>query len=111
MTAKTIYDMALCLAGRDMAEDYIDDNEPLKRNALFFINQVLLEFSLGGVSSLSSKIELSKKTADAVIYGVARLIAAAVSDTDKQNELTDIFNAKRSSALSSTAFVKNRIPV
>ena len=110
MTAKTIYDMALILASRDNTDEYITD-DGLKRNALFFINQILWEFSQPCVNSLSSKLELSPKLADAVVYGVARLLAASVSDTEKQNELTHIFNAKRSSALSGVGFVKNRIPV
>lgn len=111
MTAKLIYDMAAALAGQDILDEYITDNDIAKRNALFSVNQVLWEFSLSGAASLSSEVKLSAKTADAVVYGVARLIAAAASDVSKQNELTDIFNAKRAAALSGITFVKNRIPI
>ena len=111
MTAKTIYEMAASLSGREILEEYITDNDIAKRNALFTVNQVLWDFSLSGVSNISENITLTPLLADAVVYGVARLIAANALDIPKQNELTEIFNLKRAKALGSIGVVKNSIPV
>lgn len=111
MTAKIIYEMASSLAGRETLEEYITDNDVANRNALFTVNQVLWDFSLFGVNSLSESIDMTPILADAVVYGVARLLAANASDIQKQNELTEIFNLKRAKALSRIAVVKNSIPV
>ena len=111
MTAKIIYEMACSLSGREILEEYINDNDVAKRNALFTVNQVLWEFSLCAVNSLSAQISLTPLVADAVVYGVARLIAAGAMDVQKQNELTEIYNLKRAKALSNISVVKNSIPV
>ena len=111
MTAKTIYEMASSLAGREILEEYITDNDIANRNALFTVNQVLWDFSLFGVSKLSENVNMTPALADAVVYGVARLIAANAMDVQKQNELTEIFNLKRTKALSCISVIKNSIPV
>ena len=111
MKAEMIYNTAIMLAGRDIYNEYIDDNDYQKRRALFLINQVLIELSLPLIASLSENINAEPKFFDAICYGTARLIAVGASDSVTANTLTEIYNAKRASALCSITTVKNRIPV
>lgn len=111
MTARAVYDTANLMAGRDVHDNNLADAEAFDRNALFLINQVMLELEECYISSLSTEINLSAAKTDALIFGTARLIACSIGDAMRQNELTDIYNAKRSKALSACTVRKNRIPV
>lgn len=111
MRAEMIYDTAVMLAGRDIYNEYIEDNDYQKRRAVFLINQVLLELSLPLIVSLNENITAEPKFLDALCYGTARLIAVSASDSVTANTLTETYNAKRAAALCSITTIKNRIPV
>ena len=111
MKAEMIYDTAVMLAGRDIYNEYIEDNDYQRRRAVFLINQVMLELSQPMISSLEQNITANPKFFDALCYGTARLIAVSACDSVTANTLTETYNAKRAAALCSITRVKNRIPV
>ncbi|MBR2489130.1 MAG: hypothetical protein IKB45_01510 [Clostridia bacterium] len=107
MKAYDIYKKAAIRAG--ITENDILSDSFTKKGAEF-INQIANDLNIAGIDSLSDKIDCTSLQAEALCCGVAMLISLTISDSEKNSVLTDIYNAKRASALSKISSVEDVIP-
>ncbi len=74
------------------------------------INQLSNDLRFKGINSLSEELKLNDKQADALCYGVAMLLSFIEGDSAKNSVLTDIYNAKRATALAEVNIIKDQLP-
>ena len=110
MTAADIINTAKMLSYTTHTNKLTPLKEDTENLELLAVNRALADFGINAVTTLESDIALSCKVADAVCYGAARVLAAAYRNTYRLNELTDIYNSKRASALSGIVSRIDSIP-
>ncbi len=110
MTGYDIYKRASALLGYNIQNGETAEHSSLTNRLPHLINQILSELKIKEIESLYDKIDASPQKAEAIYYGTAMLIALSESDGTKNQIFADIYNAKRTSALSQTDTVLDVLP-
>ncbi|MBQ6848129.1 MAG: hypothetical protein IJO62_04375 [Clostridia bacterium] len=98
MTGYDIYKRVCSLLGY---KDFGNEND---KGAVFheMLNQIASDLKLDETKSLSDEIPLTTPQKEAVIYGSAMLLAVSIGDSNCAKLYSELYNCKRSSALSSS---------
>ncbi len=105
MKVNEILKEALSILGYDFTN--MMNSASFSNDCLSLVNLALADIGKGRQESLEAVLDLSEKQRDVLIYGVARGITLYLGDTIKNGAITDIYNAKRKSILSSIGKIKN----
>ncbi len=97
MTGYDVYKKVCSILG------YFDLQEgqtPLHSQAMNdIVNQICTDLKLSLIENLSEEISNDKKVCEALIYGTAMLMAAALRDSGCSALYSELYNAKRASVL------------
>ena len=99
-----IYREGLALYSDYTNEEYILSDDGLDK--VFFVNRTLSDLKKDPVSDVNSEIEVNTKTAEALICGVAYYLSIKYCRNDKAAFLCDMYNSKRSIALSGVSRIR-----
>lgn len=110
MTGYDIYKRVLALLGYLNAADVVVGEENLFKRSLDVINQICFDLNIETINSLSCKIEANEIKIDALCYGVAMILSLIEGDGAKNKLFAQIYNAKRSKALSKSDTVQDKLP-
>ena len=76
-----------------------------------FITHISLDLKIEPVGSLTERIETTSQKREALIYGCAMMLAVSENDGKMATLFADIYNSKRSTALSSKDTRTDVLPV
>ncbi len=107
MTAYNIYMNAMKLLGYDT--EGLCENDILK-NVVFIVNTVLNDLSLGAVERVQDQIQCTLAQQQAVIFGMAAIIAMTSGDSEKYNMMSTIYLEKRRAVKSCVQKIKDVFP-
>lgn len=85
-------------------------NGDFAKRAPELINQIAADLKLEQINSLSDEIICDTEKAEALCCGVAMLVTLTVSDREKNEIFTNIYNAKRAAVLSNISAVEDVLP-
>lgn len=105
MKVNEILKEALSILGLDF--NNLMSSASFLNDSLSLVNLALVDIGKERLKSLEDAPNLSEKEIDVLIYGVARGVTLYLGDTVKNGAITDIYNAKRRSILSSIGKIKN----
>ncbi len=109
MKGYDVYKRALSLLGYVGYDDDAALSESLLRRALDLINQILADLKLDELEYISDEIIASSEKTQALCYGTAMLMAISEGDAQKNALLAEIYNSKRSAALSEVSKVEDKL--
>ncbi len=109
MTVNDVYKSAMQLLGYSFSDNTAAEY-PFLKDALAMCNRVLFDLNESECQNLTEEIEASAAILDALPYGVAMFMALYAGEKEKQNILSDIYNAKRKKCKSQIGAVKNVMP-
>ena len=104
MKAIDIYREGYILYGEDTNEEYLFKDRG--DDKVFFVNRALADLKMEAVTDVNCEIEADTKTADALVFGVAYYLSVKYCRSDKASFFSDMYNAKRSAALSKVSKIK-----
>ncbi len=110
MTGNDVLDRVLNLLGYAYSHNIRADADKLLNRAPDIINQICLDLKIPQICRLSDKIAAGDKAIDALYYGTAMLMALVEGDSALSKVFSDIYNGKRSAALSSKDTVEDKLP-
>jgi len=110
MKGYDIFYRAITLLGYSDRESEDITVARLIKSAPDIISQISVDLKCFPVSSLSDEIEISLIKQDALFYGVAMLLALIDGDIELNRVFTNIYNSKRTTALSEIGTVKDNLP-
>lgn len=110
MKGYDVYKRALNLLGYIGSDEDQALSKSLLKRSFELINQILEDLNICKISSLVDDIEASAKQLQAVCYGTAMLIAVSEGDSAKNALFAEIYNAKRSAALSGISKIEDNLP-
>lgn len=110
MTGNDVFKRALNLLGYQNSHNLRSNNESLLKVAHDVINQMCQDLKIPQINRLSDKIVADDKAFDALCFGSAMMFSLIEGDTAINKVFTDIYNAKRASALSSKEIVEDKMP-
>ncbi len=110
MTGNDIYRRVLGLLGYLNTNTLTANDDNLLKRAPDIINQVCMDLKIPQIKRLSEKIEANDTAIDALCYGTAMIMALVEGDGAKNQLFTQIYNAKRSSVLSHTEKIEDKLP-
>lgn len=110
MTGYNIYKSAMLLLGYSVDNMTVSPTDDLLQRTLETINRISTDIKGPQFSSLSDEINISATKYDALCYGVAMLLSLTEHNSEKNRLFTDIYNAKRASALSQISHISDSIP-
>lgn len=110
MNGYDIYSKATIRLGYTPASEGSEFSSETLAHALELINQIISDLKLEPIKSLSDDINCSDEQAEALCCGTAMLLSFIESDTEKNQIYTNIYNAKRASALSKTEHITDTLP-
>ena len=105
MKVNEILKEALSILGYDFSN--MMNSASFSNDCLSLVNLALVDIGKDRQTSLEDVLDLSEREIDVLIYGVARGITLYLGDAIKNGAITDIYNAKRRSVLSSINKIKN----
>lgn len=111
MTGYEVYNKANLRLGYYAATDTTAFESKLLSRALELINQIATDLGIEALENLSQEINCSEAKAEALCSGMTMLLALSEGDSEKNKIFTDIYNAKRSKALSKTSLIEDTLPV
>lgn len=110
MKGYEIYKRVLNLLGYVNQDDAVTADNALYRRAVYVMNQILLDLKQEEVKDLNCDINISKISIEALIYGMAMMLSLTGYDSELNRVFTQIYNSKRSAALSEITAVKDVLP-
>ena len=110
MKGYEIYKRVLNLLGYINQDDIITSDDALFRRALYAMNQILADLKQDGVKDLNYDINISKSAEEALVYGMAMMLSLIGGDSELNRVFTQVYNSKRSSALSEITAVTDVLP-
>ena len=110
MKGNDVYKRVLNLLGYINSDDSITSDVVLYKRSLHIFNQILLDLNQKELNDFESEMNLSKPYLEALIYGVAMLLSLNCGDAERNKIYTNIYNAKRSAALSSIETITDVMP-
>lgn len=112
MTVNEIFDRAVILLGYSNKDGGYDGLEILKSRVLCCVNQILADLTTKGeLTNLSDTISIEGVGIEAVIYGVAMLLALSICDNEKNVLFAGLYNVKRATYKSSVHQKKDTLPL
>ncbi len=111
MKGSDLYKRVLNLLGYLNNDDSIASDMALYKRAIHAFNQILLDLNEKEITDLNCEIDIPQKNREALIYGVAMILSLTSGDSERNRLFADIYNAKRSAALSSTDKVSDVLPI
>lgn len=97
MTVNEVFKKAVALLGYSNADGSESGLEVLHSRNATAVNQILADLGEQGTLVDTDKIPLSNNGLEVLIYGTAMLLALSISDNEKSNLFTNLYNLKRSS--------------
>jgi hypothetical protein len=110
MKGYEIYKRVINLLGYVNQDDSISADNALYRRALYAFNQILVDLKQDEVKDLNCEINIPKASMEALVYGVAMVLSLIGCDAELNRVFTQIYNSKRSAALSESATVVDVLP-
>ena len=110
MKGYDIYKRVLNLLGYVNHDDTIATDNELYGRALHALNQVLMDLKQDEVADMDCVINISKPSMEALIYGMAMMLSLSGCDAELNRVFTQIYNSKRSAALSEIGAVTDVLP-
>lgn len=110
MKGNEAYKRVLNLLGYLNNDDSITSDISLYKRALHAFNQILVDLKQQEINGLECEIDIPKASCEALIYGVAMLLSLTSGDSERNRIFTEIYNAKRSAALSNIDAVSDVMP-
>ena len=110
MKGNDIFKRVLNLLGYINSRSVMADSENLLIRALDIINQICLDLKIPQISRLSDEIKADEKALEALCYGTTMLFSLIEGDNAVNKIYTDIYNAKRMTALSSKTVIEDKLP-
>lgn len=110
MTGHKIYTRVLNLLGYINHDNSITPDAELQGRALHALNQILIDLKQEEVADMDCEINLSQSSIEALIYGVAMILSLSGCDAEINRVFTQIYNSKRSTALSEICVVTDVLP-
>lgn len=111
MNGYDVYDRAIIRLGfKATGKNEIMDAGIMGR-AVEFINQIATDLKLKQIEALSDNIDCSAELGEALCCGVAMLISLCEGDANKNVIFTALYNAKRTTVLSSKAYIEDTLPI
>ena len=110
MTGYDIYKRAVNLLGYGGNGGTIIVNDTIFERSLDLINQIAEDINLKKTASLSEEFNVESKYLQALCYGTAMLIAISQGDSVKGSMFSQIYNAKRATALNHISTVEDSLP-
>ena len=101
---------AMHLLGYSGQEGDPSESQGTAEKDLEIINQLLPDLNCGGILSLSDFLETTKAKEEALIYGVAMLLALTEGDANKNHLFAEMYNAIRATALAQISAVTDTLP-
>lgn len=74
------------------------------------INQISQDLRIEPIESLSQQMTVEPKKAEALVYGCAMMLAVSEGDASKASVYSQLYNAKRMSALCQKDIVEDTLP-
>ena len=112
MTANEIFLKALDLLGYSGINGDKSGLEVLESRAVSAINQILADLSKGSkISSLEDALQIEKTVNEALIYGVAMLLALGIDDCEKNKFFAELYNRKRTANKAEITKINDVLPV
>lgn len=110
MTGFDVYKRCMALSGHTFSDDEVIADKVLIARIPEFINQIATDLKIENIENLSDEINASDIKIDALISGTAMLLALTEGDGDKNRIFTEIYNSKRSAALSESNRIADVFP-
>lgn len=110
MKANDIYKRVINLLGYINYDDAMTDDSALYARALHAINQILVDLKQQEVETMESVIDIPKASVEALVYGTAMMLSLIGCDSELNRVFTQIYNAKRSTALSEISAITDVLP-
>ncbi len=108
--ATDIYKFGVILSGISGDEECpIAENE--NTPILFYINKALSDLNIEPLNSINEELNVSPTVKEALTAGVAYYLSLCASYSNRVSFLSDMYNAKRATALSCIKTVKNTMPI
>ncbi len=109
MTGYDVFKRALSLLNLS-GKTVFRDREAENSAVLEILNQLLLDLKCKEIASLGQTLVISDSKSEALVYGVAMMIALTVGDAAKNGLFAEVYNAKRSIALSELTHIRDVLP-
>lgn len=110
MTGFDVLKRASGLLGASGAADVNAAPRLSAAEGLEIINQLAADLKVRELSSISEELDIPAAKAEAICYGAAMLLALTEGDAGKNRIFSEIYNAKRGTALAETASITDRLP-
>lgn len=110
MTGNDVFERVSNLLGYSNLHTVRTDKEKLLKRAHEIINQICLDLKIPQINRLSDEISTNRLSLDALCYGTAMLFSLIEGDGKMNKIFTDIYNAKRSAALSKKDIIDDKLP-
>ena len=111
MMVNEIFDRVISLLGYSNSGGDKNGLEVLESRAVDCVNQILSDLSLEhSVSALEDSLPITGVCLDAVVYGVAMLLALTACDNEKNVLFAGLYNIKRATYKSSVNIKKDVLP-
>ncbi len=112
MTGNNVVGKATYLLGYTDKNGQSSEENIIKSRALEFINQISLDLGGDGqLKALYDIINIGKECEEALVYGVAMMLALSVGDSEKNSVFAKLYNLKRASAKFFVSSKKDSLPV
>lgn len=110
MTGYDVYKRALILLGYVNSNPLNPSDENLLKRVPAVLEQICLDLKIPKIERLSDEISACDIQFEALIYGVAMMIALIEGDGAKNEIFTKIYNSKRALALSKIEMIQDKLP-
>ena len=110
MTGYDVIKRAMRLLGYSGEEGDPSESNGAAEKGLEIINQLLSDLDCGVVYSLLDSLCIPKAKEEALLYGAAMLLALTEGDANKNHLFSEMYNAKRGTALAEISGVKDCLP-
>ena len=110
MKGYDIYKRCMSLMGYIASNDEVISDYTLIARFLEFLNQIALDLKMPSIESLSEELSVSTEKIDALCYGTAMLLSFSEGDMTKNQFFANIYNSKRTAALSEVSNISDVLP-
>ena len=111
MTGNNVLNRVTALLGYTDKNGQMSENNIIKSRLLDYINQITLDLDgTGDLKALYDIIKIKKECEEALIYGVAMLLALSVGDSEKNSIFANVYNFKRAAAKGNTVLKVDNMP-
>lgn len=110
MNGYEIYRKAMLLLGYGAVLEGAADDRDFEMLFSAIFRQIAADLHLPAASLADKLTECDSAVLEAAVYGAAMLLAAAHGDSSKNRAFTELYNAKRATALKKTEIISDILP-